>query len=49
MYNLIKYINNYSKTSGSLWQYYWDEPFIDNNGAIIDIPDDLNNISFNYK
>ena len=22
MYNLIEYINNYSKTSGSLWQYY---------------------------
>ena len=26
MYNLIKYSNNYSKTSGSLWQYYKDEP-----------------------
>ena len=26
MYNLIEYGNNYSKTSGSLWQYYRDEP-----------------------
>ena len=25
MYNLIKYSDNYSKTSGSLWQYYNDE------------------------
>ena len=24
MYNLIKYSENYSKTSGSLWQYYED-------------------------
>ena len=26
MCNLIEYIDNYSKTSGSLWQYYKDEP-----------------------
>ena len=26
MYSLIKYSDNYSKTSGSLWQYYRDEP-----------------------
>ena len=25
MYNVIEYSNNYSKTSGSLWQYYRDE------------------------
>ena len=25
MYNLIEYSHNYSKTSGSLWQYYKDE------------------------
>ena len=29
MYNLIEYSDNYSKTSGSLWQYYRDEPFLD--------------------
>ena len=26
MYNLIWYRDNYSKTSGSIWQYYKDEP-----------------------
>ena len=26
MYNLIEYSHNYLKTSGSLWQYYRDEP-----------------------
>ena len=29
MYNLIEYSDNYSKTSGSLWQYYKDD-FNDN-------------------
>ena len=29
MYNLIEYSDNYSRTSGSLWQYYKDDP--DNN------------------
>ena len=24
--NLIEYIDNYSKTSGNLWQYYNDDP-----------------------
>ena len=31
MYNLIEYSDIYSKTSGSLWQYYRDEPASDNN------------------
>ena len=26
MYNLIEYSDNYAKTSGSLWEYYRDEP-----------------------
>ena len=26
IYNLIEWSNNYSKPSGSLWQYYRDEP-----------------------
>ena len=26
MYKLIEYSDNYSKTSGSLWQYYKDDP-----------------------
>ena len=36
MYNLIDYRNNYSKTSGILWQYCRDEPVLDANDAIID-------------
>ena len=26
MYNIVEYSDNYSKTSGSLWKYYKDEP-----------------------
>ena len=26
MHILMKYSNNYSRTSGSLWQYYRDQP-----------------------
>ena len=26
MYDLIEYSDNYSKSSGGLWQYYKDEP-----------------------
>ena len=35
MYNLIEYSDNYSKTSGSLWQYYRDEPALIDAGAIV--------------
>ena len=42
MYNLMEYSDAYSKTSGSLWQYYRDEP-LDNNGNFTDFPDDNNN------
>ena len=36
MYDLIEYSDAFSKTSGSLWQYYRDEPFLDANVNIID-------------
>ena len=36
MYNLIEYSDNYSKASGSLWQYYRDEPVNDSNDDIVD-------------
>ena len=36
MYNLIEYSDNYSKTSGILWQYCKDQPAVNNNGAIAD-------------
>ena len=50
MYNLIEYSDNYSKKSGSLWQYYKDELFLNANGAIADFPADNNNSgSFKFK
>ena len=49
MYNLIEYSDNYLKTSGSLWQYYRDEPIINNDGNIIDFLDDPDSVSFKYK
>ena len=50
MYNLIEYSDICSKTSGSLWQYYRDDPALDNNNNIIDFLA-INNscISFKFK
>ena len=36
MYNLIEYSDNYSETSGILWQYCRDEPSLDADNAITD-------------
>ena len=36
MYNLIEYSDNYSKTTGSLWQYCKDIPGVNKVGNIID-------------
>ena len=36
MYNLIEYSDNYSQTSGSLWQYCKEIPTVNNAGNIID-------------
>ena len=49
MYNLIEYSDNYSKTSGSLWNYYRDEPFLNANGAITDFPANNDNNSASFK
>ena len=46
MYILIEYSDNYSKTSGSLWQYYRVETVLDANGAIGNFPADNNNNAF---
>ena len=35
LYNLIEYSDIYSKTFGSLWQYYRDEPALNNAEGII--------------
>ena len=44
MYNLNEYSDNYSDTSGSLWQFKKDE--ITNNA---DVTNDNNTPSFKYK
>ena len=48
MYNLIEYSDNYSDTSGSLWQFKRDESPVTN----AENPDNIsvdNSISFKYK
>ena len=34
VYNSIEYGDNYSKTSGSLWQYCKDIPAVNNNDVV---------------
>ena len=51
MHNLLEYSKNYSKTTGSLWNYYSDEPNsgfdgAGNNSITYSIKDSK---SFNYK
>ena len=49
MQNLIEYSNNYSKKSGSLWQYCKDIPAVNNNGNIVDFNGADATDSFNFK
>ena len=50
MCDLIEYSEAYSKISGSLLQYYRDEPAIDKNINIINFPaNNNNNILFKFK
>ena len=51
MYNLIECSDNYSKTSGRLWQYYKDTPAVDanNDNTIVNFNGDNTNDSFNFK
>ena len=47
MYSLTEYSKNYSKTIGSLWNYYRDEP---NSGAVGNINYSIKDSkSFDYK
>ena len=54
MYNMIEYSKNYKKTTGSLWNYYKDEP---NNPPLVGDPPTANynadpttnSKSFRYK
>ena len=49
MYNLIEYSDNYSKTSGSLWQYCKDIPAVNNNGDIVIFNGANDTDSLNFK
>ena len=49
MYNLIEYNDNYSKTSGNLWQYCKEILTVDYNGNIIDFNGANVTDSFNFK
>ena len=46
---MIEYSDNYSKTSGSLWQYSKDIPAVDNNNAIVNFTESNLTDSFNFK
>ena len=49
MYNLIEYSDNYSKTSGSLWQYCKDIPAVKNNNEIVAFTNNNLTDSFSFK
>ena len=49
MYNLIKYSDNYSKISGSLWQYYKGIPAVNNNSDIVDFTNTTDSFKFKIK
>ena len=48
MYNLIEYSDNYSDTSGRLWQFKRDEPTVAEAGNPYDVSTN-NSSSFKYK
>ena len=48
-YNLIEYSDNYSKTSGSSWQYCKEIPAVDDNGDVVDFNGANATDSFNFK
>ena len=49
MYNLIEYSDNYSETSGSLWQYCKEIPTVNNAGNIFDFDGANATDSFNFR
>ena len=48
MYNLIEYSDNYSDTSGSLWQFKRGESHVTNDGNLDNVTT-ANSTSFKYK
>ena len=49
MYNLIEYSDNYSKTSGILWQYCKDIPAINDDENIVSFDGNNDSDSFKFK
>ena len=49
MYNLKEYSDNYSKTSGSLWQYCKEIPAVDGDGNIVNFDGANPTNSFTFK
>ena len=49
MYNLIEYIDNYAKATGSFWQYCKDIPARNNNNEITEFIAGNTTDSFNFK
>ena len=49
MYNLLEYSKNYSKTSGSFWNYYRDELTDETNDNNDPNKNVINSMSFKYK
>ena len=49
MYSLIEYTDNYSKTSGSLWQYCNEIPAVNDDDDIVDFNGANATDSFNFK
>ena len=51
MYKLIEYSDNYSKTSGSLWQYCKEIPAVDNANNLVDFngANDTDSLNFNTR
>ena len=48
-YNVMEYSDNYSKTSGVLWQHYWDEPALTTASAVAIFSAANNSASFKFK
>ena len=48
--NLVEYSDAYLKISQSLWQYQKDEPALNTNSEVVDLPANSNNgVSFKFK
>ena len=49
MYNVIEYSDTYSKTPRGLWQFYRDEPVLDNKVIIDFLANNKNSILLKFK